>query len=81
MNEQEISILALAARIMGFLRDHNQHCYTAEDLAEKPHIKREEEIGADRMRDICEQLCKEGLIEPKREDEVRCYQAVREVWR
>lgn len=81
MNEQEISILALAARIMGFLRDHNQHCYTAEELADKPSIKREEEIGADRMRDICEELCKEGLIEPKRVDEVRCYQAVREVWR
>jgi predicted transcriptional regulator len=77
MDEKEISLIALVARILGFLRDHNQHCYTAEVLASKESIKREEDMDAKRMHDICEELCKEGLIEPKREDEVRCYRATR----
>jgi hypothetical protein len=77
MEEKEISLIALVARILGFLRDHNQHCYMAEVLASKASIKREEDIDEKRMEDICEQLCKEGLIEPKREDEGRCYQAAR----
>jgi len=77
MEEREINLIALVARILGFLRDHNQHCYTAEVLVSKENIRREEDIDAKRMQDICEELCKEGLIEPKREDEVRCYQAAR----
>ena len=77
MEEREINLIALVARILGFLRDHNQHCYTAEVLASKANIRREEDIDAKRMQDICEELCKEVLIEPKREDEVRCYQAAR----
>jgi hypothetical protein len=77
MKEQERSLIALVARILGFLRDHNQHCYTAEALADRDDLKREEIVDSKRMQEICEELCKEGLIEPKREDEVRCYQAVR----
>lgn len=77
MKEQERSLIALVARILGFLCDHNQHCYTAEALADRDDIKREEIVDSERMRGICEELCKEGLIEPKREDGGRCYQAVR----
>lgn len=77
MKEQERSLIALVARILGFLRDHNQHCYTVEALADRDDIKREEIVDSERMREICEELCKEGLIEPKREDGGRCYQAVR----
>jgi len=77
MKEQERRLIALVARILGFLRDHNQHCYTAEELADRENIKRDESVDAKKMWEICEELCKEGLIEPKREDEVRCYQAVR----
>jgi len=77
MKKQEIGLIRLVARILGFLRDHNQHCYTAEELAGKENIKRDESVDASRMREICEELCKEGLIEPKREDKVRCYKAVR----
>ena len=77
MKERERGLIALVARILGFLRDHNQHCYTAEDLVDRENIKREESVDSNRMQEICEELCKEGLMEPKREDEVRCYKAVR----
>ena len=77
MKEQERGLIALVARILGFLRDHNQHCYTAEALADRENIKREEIIDSNRMQEICEELCKEGLVEPKSEDGRRCYQAVR----
>lgn len=77
MKEQERSLIALVARILGFLRGHNQHCYTAAALADRDDIKREEIVDSKRMQEICEELCKEGLIEPKREDGGRCYQAVR----
>jgi hypothetical protein len=77
MNEKEKGLIGLVARILGFLRDHNQHCYTAEDLADRKAIKRDEVADANRMREICEELCKEGLVEPKREEEGRCYKAVR----
>jgi hypothetical protein len=77
MKKQELGLIGLVARILGFLRDHNQHCYTAEELVDRENIKRDESVDANRMREICEELCIEGLIEPKREDEVRCYKAVR----
>ena len=77
MKEQERGLIALVARTLAFLRDHNQHCYSAESLADKYNIKREEIVDSKRMQEICEELCKEGLIEPKREDGSRCYQAVR----
>jgi hypothetical protein len=77
MKEQERGLIALVARILGFLRDHNRHCYTAEELAGRENIKREEIVDSNRMQEICEELCKEGLVEPKREDGIRCYQAVR----
>jgi hypothetical protein len=54
-----------------------KHCYTAEVLADKYNINREEIIDSKRMREICEELCREGLIEPKRQDGSRCYQDVR----
>jgi hypothetical protein len=33
-------------------------------LADRENIKREEIIDSNRMQEICEELCKEGLIEP-----------------
>jgi len=76
MKDEDIALIGLIARILGFLRDHNQHCYTAKELTDKKGIKRDERVDANKMREICEELCKEGLIEPKREDEVRCYKAI-----
>jgi hypothetical protein len=35
MKEKEIGLIGLVARILGFLRDHNQHCYTAEELVDR----------------------------------------------
>ena len=77
MKKDEVDLIGLIARILGFLRDHNQHCYTAEELTDKQSIKRDVKVDQSRMGQICEELCKEGLIEPKREDGGRCYQAVR----
>ena len=76
MKEQERGLIALVARIFGFLRDHNQHCYTVEALADRDNIKGEEIIRPP-IQEICEELCKEGLVEPKTEHGIRCYQAVR----
>jgi hypothetical protein len=77
MKKDEVDLIGLIARILGFLRDHNQHCYTAEELTDKQSIKRDVKVDQSRMGQICEELCKEALIEPKREDGGRCYQAVR----
>jgi len=77
MDEREKDFLALVARIIAFLRDHNQHCYTAEELAAKEKIKRGADVTTERMTEICELLSREGIIDPKREDKGRCYQAVR----
>ena len=77
MKKDEVDLIGLIARILGFLRDHNQHCYTSEELTEKQSIKRDVKVDKSRMEQICEELCKEGLIEPKREDKGRCYKALR----
>jgi len=77
MKKDEVDLIGLIARILGFLRDHNQHCYTAEELNEKKSIKRDIKVDQSGMEKICEELCKEGLLEPKREDGERCYKAVR----
>ena len=66
MENNEKGLVALVARIIGFLRDHNQHCYTAEELADKEKIKLGEAVSPDRMREICEELCKEGILETGR---------------
>ena len=79
MEDREKALVALVSRMIGFLRDHNQHCYTAEELVGKEKIKRGENISGDKMTELCEELAKEGIIEPKREDrdKGRCYKAVR----
>jgi hypothetical protein len=77
MKKDEVDLVGLISRILGFLEDHNRHCYTVEELIEKHSIKRDVKVDQSRMEQICEELCKEGLIEPKRQDGVRCYQAIR----
>ena len=77
MKEDEKILLALAARTLAFLRDHRQHCYTAEELVENPKIMRDDKADSARMTEICEELSKEGLVEPRREEKGRCYQGVR----
>ena len=42
MKKQELGSIGLVARILGFPRDHNQHCYTAEELADRENVKRDD---------------------------------------
>lgn len=77
MNSEEKSLIALAARVLAFLRDHRQHCYTADELAENKKVMRDDNAGSATVAEICEELSKEGLVEPRREEKGRCYQWVR----